>query len=67
MKMNIFPMSKDEFTTNKKRSYLQAQLNKANVFVNEVKDHILTTLEINEKYVSLIDGSKSQNELLPND
>jgi len=46
---------------------LQAQLNKANELVNEIKDHIITTLEIKEKYISLIDGSKSQNELLPND
>ena len=46
LKMHIYPSSEEEFTTKKKRSYLQAQLNKANLLVNEVKDHIITTFEI---------------------
>ena len=44
--IEIFPSNKNDFTTNKKRSYLQAQLKKADVAVNEVKDHIITNLNI---------------------
>ena len=57
--LKIFPTEKTDFTTNKKRSYIQAQLHKADEAVNEVKDHIITTLEFRESYVSLVDGTKS--------
>ena len=46
--INIAPEDKKRTTTKKRRTYIQAQLNKADVTVNEVKDHILSTLPIND-------------------
>jgi hypothetical protein len=56
-----YPTKEQDFTTHKKRSYIQAQLKKADKDINEVKDHILTTCPIKEHYVSLINGCKSKN------
>lgn len=42
----LVPYSADQSTTNKKRTFIQAQLNKADKPINEVKDHLLTNIEI---------------------
>jgi hypothetical protein len=42
-------------------------MHKADQAVDELKDHIITTLEIKEYGLELIDGSPSNKELLPND
>lgn len=59
--LELYPSDKKDFTTHKKRSFIQAQVKKADLAVNEVKDHIITNMSIREKYVSLIDGRESEN------
>ena len=54
--LELYPSDKKDFTTHKKRSFIQAQVKKADLAVNEVKDHIITNMSIREKYVSMIDG-----------
>ena len=44
--IEIIPTDPSEATTIKKRSYIQAQYHKADQQVNEVKDHIITTMKI---------------------
>ena len=42
-------------------------MHKAEQAVDELKDHIISTLEIKDYTLELVDGSASQRELLPND
>lgn len=65
--INIVPTDKSHSTTIKKRTFIQAQLHKADIVVNEVKDHILTTLPIQKHRTSLVDGKDAEDTLLPND
>lgn len=53
-------------TTVKKRTFMQAQLQKAGETVSEVKDHVASTLPILDYRIEKIDGKESTNELLPN-
>lgn len=66
-KTYIVPNSGRVGTSIKKRTYIQAQLHKADQRINEVKDHIVSTLPITQHWLELVDGNDSQRELLPND
>lgn len=59
------PNTIHQSTSIKKRSFIQAQLHKADLLVNEVKDHIITTLPIESSWLEVIDGNDSKQELLP--
>jgi len=48
---DIYPFSNENPTSVKRRTYLQAQYNKANVSVSEVKDHIITNLKITKSRI----------------
>ena len=59
------PLDKSVSTTIKKRSFLQAQFHKADKPINEVKDHIITDISLQQFYVSEITGEISDNKILP--
>ena len=42
----MMPSYKEEITTHKQRTFIQAQLHKADEVVKEVKDHIITNIPI---------------------
>ena len=64
----IVPIESDQHTSIKKRSYIQAQLHKADVMINELKDHIISTLPITDFRIETIKGMESsKNCLLPNE
>ena len=54
----LVPYYREEVTTHKKRTFIQAQLNKADQTVKEVKDHILTNLEITSYERCMINNEK---------
>ena len=62
----IVPKDKLTPTSIKKRTYIQAQIKKAGLKAEEVKDHIVSTLPINQHWIELVNGNDSQRELLPN-
>lgn len=51
-------------TTNKERTWLQAQVNKANVVARSCKDHLISDLSLLKSEVTLINGF-NLNVLLP--
>ena len=59
-KVNIAPLNPEESTSIKKRSYIQAQLHKADLLVDELKDHIITSLVIETYNIELINKQKNQ-------
>lgn len=63
----ITPVTEEQPTTIKKRTFLQAQYKKAGKEVSEVKDHVVGSREIVEGSIEDITGSESSNRLLPND
>ena len=63
----MVPYLKEQITTNKKRTYIQAQLHKADIEVKEVKDHILTNIPIKLFSRDLVNQQKVSSELLPSD
>jgi sugar diacid utilization regulator len=65
--VTIVPSNPDHSTSIKKRSYIQAQLKKADVAINEVKDHIVTTLKVSNHWRALVNAEEANNLLLPND
>lgn len=59
-------MTNTQITTRKRRTDMQLQFEKSGIIVQDVKDHILTNLKINETCVETIEGKHIGNELLPN-
>jgi len=43
---NIFPDSESQYTSLKKRSYLQTQFSKSDKVVKAAKDHVISTLRV---------------------
>ena len=61
-----FPEKEAEFTTLKKRTYLQPQFHKAEEEVKESKDRIITSGKIKEGQITYIGGEKVDgNSYLP--
>lgn len=61
---NIYPNSKDTFTTCKKRTHMQPQFNKADKVNEECKDQIISTLAAFRYNVMTIDGKQIKNSFL---
>ena len=65
-----FPTTKVDFTTRKKRTFMQPQFNKADAINEECKDQVFSTMKIIEKKILTIDNQevdrqKSSKKLLP--
>jgi hypothetical protein len=54
---HIFPSSDKYITTSKQRTYLQLQYNKSNKMVQEVKDAIITNLDILKSVIIDVTGT----------
>jgi regulation of enolase protein 1 (concanavalin A-like superfamily) len=63
----VVPVRNSKTTTVKKRSFIQAQIDKAGLMVSDTKDHIITTCEITDYRIELVNGKQSRWELLPSD
>ena len=64
---HIFPKTKDDITTMKKRTWLQPQVNKAEELAATCRDYIISTLPIEESKIVTIKGAKSsQVKYIPN-
>lgn len=62
-----FPISEKDVTTRKKRTFIQMQYNKSNKLVEEVKDLLVSNLEITKGRIETIEQSVISSQLTPND
>ena len=67
-----FPSAKFDFTTRKKRTFMQPQFNKADAINEECKDQVFSTMKIVENRIVTIDSQEANREqsskkLLPTD
>lgn len=66
-KFTRFPISEKDVTTRKKRTFIQLQYNKSNKLVEEVKDLLVSNLEITKGKIETIEQTVVSSELIPND
>ena len=65
--LNYVPDTKEQVTSTKMRTHLQAQFHKSGIYTSEAKDFILSNLPIKDYSVDVITGEKMcEKELLPN-
>lgn len=55
-RIHMFPNQADQFTSIKKRTSMQVQSSKSEKMIKELKDAVMTTLPIQQKFVYTIDG-----------
>lgn len=53
-----YPSAKVDFTTRKKRTFMQPQFNKADAINEECKDQVFSTLKIIDKKIVTIDNQE---------
>lgn len=63
--LNVFPASGNIFTTRKRRTDMQLQLEKAGIIIQDVRDYVMTNLKISEAVVETVGCEDIGDELLP--